>query len=211
MCFLIIIYITSIIFSNSVIHENGIKVINGKIIDIEKVPWCVSIHKRCAFIFETQCQGIIINKQFILTAGHCIDTSWYCKHNIYAGSNRNDIGLDLNVKDVFVHPQYDEKSQRNDIAIIKLGTKLNFTKNIKEIQLMDETYTYDENLDVQFNGFDYKDGLLKQIQLRTHHPICRSNSVNDYDCKDIIAAIDLNETQTGKYVILLSCISLFLF
>ncbi|AUW58221.1 trypsin [Sphingobium sp. SCG-1] len=105
------------------------RIIGGFIIDYEKVPWQVALIRgylpepnRYAF-----CGGSLIAADLILTAAHCV------KNDIVRGDPKRLAavagtgfygtgGERINVSEIYSHPQYDNQTKENDVAILKLAS-----------------------------------------------------------------------------------------
>lgn len=62
---------------------------------------------------------------------------------VRVGSNYgNKHGLEVRIKNIKTHPQYNSTTHENDVAVIKLKKRLTFSKNIQPIELLlERTYT----------------------------------------------------------------------
>lgn len=84
-------------------------------------PWLVSIHSKL-IDGKHFCGGVLVDKEFILTAAHClIDlkdeyTAWIGGTNLKVRSQFEEILID----DILIHPDYDGNSNENDIALAHL-------------------------------------------------------------------------------------------
>ena len=57
------------------------------------------------------------------------------------------------VKEIILHPEYNYTSNLNDVAILKLKTKLNFTDTIKNACLPGENFVPQENQAAVVSGW----------------------------------------------------------
>lgn len=83
-----------------------------------------------------KCGGSIIDKDHILTAAHCVDGLSVSRLRIRAGSNQHASGGKLvKVAKVTKHAEYDAKTIKNDIAVLKLASSLEFGSTISAVEL----------------------------------------------------------------------------
>jgi len=109
------------------------KIVNGAEISIAARPWQI-------FLYSSQgsmCGGSIISEQYVLTAAHCIHGMSASQLSVYAGHQKSPtseyIAVTSYVSQIIEHPDYNSGSQDNDIAILKLSTKLTFGSGIQPI------------------------------------------------------------------------------
>lgn len=102
---------------------------------IEDLPYQVSLRR--LFVNETvsiwghTCGGFIISQDAVVTAAHCIYGRENLKFQIRAGSDlRSQGGQVINVTKFFLHEGYSSTGYYNDIAIVKLQTRLQFGKTV---------------------------------------------------------------------------------
>ena len=106
------------------------------------IPWQVHIHyKRYGFA----CGGTILDEETILSAAHCMFPLSDPADYIAAGIKREGSsgGQNIDVKEVIIHPQYNESrvvaQYDNDIAILKLKGPLTFNADVQPARLPDST------------------------------------------------------------------------
>lgn len=93
-------------------------------------PWQVAYYMRADDGSLTlRCGGSVINQNWILTAAHCIASRNARDYVVVEGTTRiegslekNRTGRRLNVAQVIAHEDYDDKSTKNDIALLRLAT-----------------------------------------------------------------------------------------
>lgn len=113
----------------------GGRIIGGFAIDIEKIPFQVSL-RLYGFLI---CGGSIISSKYVLTAAHC--TNDFPKNDlsifsIRAGSTRSDQGGSIhNITNIFEHPKFDPNLLDYDACIIKVFNQIHFDKFRQPIQL----------------------------------------------------------------------------
>ncbi|XP_044732112.1 vitamin K-dependent protein C-like [Chrysoperla carnea] len=132
---------------------------------IEKFPYVVQIAHWIGSAWTVQCDGVILEFNIILTAGHCIPIKFLnTKRNLgieilagttfledfYGGKFRN-----VRKKDIRIHPLYNILPGGGvdyDVALIKLKQKLRYSQKIKTITITTEDYEDMSNTDGKYTG-----------------------------------------------------------
>ncbi|KAJ2939469.1 hypothetical protein O0L34_g10900 [Tuta absoluta] len=102
------------------------RIVGGNEVDINFYPYHVG--------YGTNCGGAIIDKKYVLTAGHCGK-----KPYIRAGSKYLNQGQKVLVKNHIIHPGWSAKSKEHpfdfDFQILELMEPLQFSENIQPIKV----------------------------------------------------------------------------
>ncbi|XP_055594650.1 serine protease 41-like [Uranotaenia lowii] len=108
-------------------------------------PWHGALLRRGRPTSVYVCGITIVSKDAIVTAAHCIynpsSRSKFAAGNFYikiGETNLKNPGKETqehNVSEIIEHPRYDHGSGKNDLAILKLRTSINFTPYIQPICL----------------------------------------------------------------------------
>jgi len=101
-------------------------------------PWLVSFQWKRRSGNQHNCGGTIISPNWIVTAAHCIfgqEGKYPAKFRIVAGEYnlKSEEGSEQSrdVIRIFMHHEYDEDSSRNDIAVLKLSSPLEFNEFVQ--------------------------------------------------------------------------------
>jgi len=101
------------------------------------------------------CSGTLIADDIVLTAGHCLEGTSASKVAIYVG---DDPSVDLTsnlyaVSEVEVHPSYNSRTIRNDIALMRLATPVIGVTPVPNLPTSEGLTIADIGVTVNFAGF----------------------------------------------------------
>lgn len=119
--------------------NKNLRIINGQISEKHKFPWAVLISDETR---SFMCGGSVLSESWILTAAHCCTKA---NSNLYIIAGTNDITDTLEsqrrrVARKVIHPQWDKKCGRNDLALLKLDFPLLLGESVSKICLPDRDY-----------------------------------------------------------------------
>nr|ACF93734.1 serine protease 1 [Hypoderma diana] len=125
-------YVFSAVVPGGMLPQLDGRIVGGITSDIKNLPWQVSI-QRWGNHF---CGGSILNENIIVTAAHCLQGASAKDMKVRVGSSYwNSEGFLCDVVSFKIHEGYDQRSLENDVAIMKLATKLTFSSRIRNIPL----------------------------------------------------------------------------
>ncbi|XP_028134263.1 mast cell protease 1A isoform X1 [Diabrotica virgifera virgifera] len=129
--------ICTLLVNNNPLADNHLRIIGGYEAKIEDHPWIVLLESKLGY-FSYSCGGSLLNEDTVLTAAHCFNHSkQWSIYSILAGTH--DItqpGMKIQVKDVKIHEYYrSSMGINNDIAIVKLAQKVEFSNKIQPARL----------------------------------------------------------------------------
>lgn len=113
------------------------RIVGGAQVPITDAPWQVFVSIRN----QELCGGAIVNATTILTAAHCVDQGRTpADVRVTAGISRiGEPGTDRRASAIEIHPAWDRRSYRNDLALITLDAPLPTSDRISAIRLPNPT------------------------------------------------------------------------
>lgn len=146
---IIYIYISNlcaVINSESLKHFEDIKalVVKGLPISIEEVPFMTHLKIKCKVnntSVSYECGASIYSSRVLLTAAHCLeDLEDSCIIFVSVGNTGMDTTLTHKADSYKIHNEYSTEGINNDIALIKLDKKLNYSKCVKNVKIPNKTH-----------------------------------------------------------------------
>ncbi|EDW74997.1 uncharacterized protein Dwil_GK15979 [Drosophila willistoni] len=132
------------------------RIVGGEVVSsVEDFPYQVSVQLNGQHI----CGGAIIGDHFVLTAAHCFEEPWTeIDYSVRLGTLEHAHGGQLlSLKRIIRHGGYNSQTHDNDLALLLLNAKLNYTEELQALPLGDEL-TIDTRLMVSGWGFQSEEG-----------------------------------------------------
>ncbi|KAL6448586.1 hypothetical protein ACFW04_000458 [Cataglyphis niger] len=108
------------------------RIVGGKDASVGKFPYQISMR----YFGSHMCGGSIINSNYVLSAGHCVEGAENRYLSIHAGTNYlNQTGYVYYVANVTIHEYFDRAKLINDIALIRLATPIKYNAVVQPIEL----------------------------------------------------------------------------
>ena len=135
---------------------------------------------------SSPCGGTILDDETILSAAHCYHEiiDYYDNTTVFIEAGMvidgSPIGQDIFVQEIIIHPNWHPPTDRNNIAILKLATSLQFNSNVQPACLPDILFTPDKGL---ISGWGYNK-LTYNGSYSTMLKFLRVNVFNHEKCNE---------------------------
>ncbi|KAG8196779.1 hypothetical protein JTE90_014511 [Oedothorax gibbosus] len=113
------------------------RIMGGKVVNPpNRYPWMVALVKKTKGEDEYFCGAALISRQYVLTAAHCIQRETVSGVRVALGAHNSDASPDpVPVSEFILHPQYHNRTQTNDIALVKLEYSVNLEATVNLVCL----------------------------------------------------------------------------
>jgi len=116
------------------INDSVLRIVGGRPADPDEWPWLAALIRPSTKTSGQYCGAALIGDEWVLTAAHCVAPFTKDKIKVTLGEYSFDqegetsVQKKIGVRDLKMHENYDDKSFENDIALIRLDRKVEFTK-----------------------------------------------------------------------------------
>ncbi|KAG7515043.1 granzyme E-like [Solea senegalensis] len=113
------------------------EIIGGREVVAHSRPYMVLLELRTKDGITKHCGGFLLTEDFVMTAGHCQYNSVSCYAILGLHNYRHPKDAqNISVTKIFPHKDY--RYHENDIMILKLSSKANFSRTVKPIAMADK-------------------------------------------------------------------------
>lgn len=177
-------------------------------------------HETCS----NGCSVILIDKDHLIIAAHCIEMIDPTNIILIAGAHNLSSTTETairqmrTIKQIFVHPQYNSLTTDNNIAILRVNTSFIFTKYVQPACLPDDEIQLNEEVIAigwgkeQFSDTNHK--ILKQVYTTlvsncsfywplddSNQQLCVSDAITSNSACDDSESGAILTLRKGKYVV----------
>uniref|UniRef100_A0A182QUT5 CLIP domain-containing serine protease n=1 Tax=Anopheles farauti TaxID=69004 RepID=A0A182QUT5_9DIPT len=153
----------------------GMRIYGGENTDIDEFPWLALLqYENRKKERKYSCGGSLVNQRYVVTAAHCVTGEVERKEGTLVGVRLGEYNtsseidcvidedgeycadppVDVAVESSTVHPEYDEPSHANDIALVRLARSIQYTDFVQPVCLPLTDFRVSKAGDVNFvTGF----------------------------------------------------------
>ncbi|XP_058812861.1 CLIP domain-containing serine protease B8-like [Topomyia yanbarensis] len=190
---------TADLIANCGVEATGERIFGGEITKIDEFPWLALLfyHSKDTGMVFPSCGGVLVAKQWVLTAGHCVTGRGYRNTGslkfVRLGENNLETEVDcdkdgdcadrpvnLEVEQIIPHPDYVSTSwdKYNDVALLKLAKEAPYTDFVRHICLPSYYNLSEENAVSKYVAagwgqtdlYDSIDSIPSKIKLKVSLP-----------------------------------------
>ncbi|XP_077492275.1 brain-specific serine protease 4-like [Amblyomma americanum] len=120
------------------------RILFGKDVQREEQPWMVSVISMYVVTsnrtHNVYCGGTLITSRFVLTAARCVTRNHYHGSKVYV--HHEGVHLEekpyIKARDVIVHPNYEWKTRKHNVALLRLAKRIDKGPESLPVCLMDK-------------------------------------------------------------------------
>ncbi|KAM9358674.1 transmembrane protease serine 13a [Symphorus nematophorus] len=136
-------------------QQSTSRIIGGSVAKIGQWPWQLSLHFRGSHV----CGGVLISRDFVLTAAHCFPRSndlalTAANWKVYSGVvSLSRLPKPYLVKKIILSENYNEKTNDQDIALLKLSSPVDFNDKVQPACLPSSDQQFQQGTKCWTSGF----------------------------------------------------------
>uniref|UniRef100_A0A8C3KHB0 Enteropeptidase n=1 Tax=Calidris pygmaea TaxID=425635 RepID=A0A8C3KHB0_9CHAR len=139
-----------------VTQNNGTRIVGGSDARREAWPWIVSLH----FNSRPVCGASLVSDEWLVTAAHCVygrqlkPSQWKAVLGLYDQSDLTQSSTVVrNINQIVINPHYMKHTKNNDIALMHLQYKVQYTDYIQPICLPEKNQQFLPGINCSIAGW----------------------------------------------------------
>lgn len=182
-----------------VTQKVGPKIVGGSDTQAGAWPWVVALYYRDRSGDRLLCGASLVSSDWLVSAAHCVyrrnldPTRWTAVLGLHMQSNLTSPQVVRRVVDrIVINPHYDKRRKVNDIAMMHLEFKVNYTDYIQPICLPEENQTFTPGRMCSIAGWGYNkiNGSTVDVLKEADVPL-----VSNEKCQQQLPEYDITESM----------------
>ncbi|KAM4549156.1 mast cell protease 2-like [Odontesthes bonariensis] len=115
------------------------EIIGGHEVVPHSRPYMVLLERKTRNNRKNHCGGILLSKDFVMTAAHCEAESYNAILGVHNFHNKDEKRQNISVEQAFLHPNYTQNVKlTDDMMLLKLNSRAELNNNVKPVMLADQ-------------------------------------------------------------------------
>ncbi|XP_074647323.1 trypsin-1-like [Tubulanus polymorphus] len=115
------------------IADESFRIVGGKTAELGEFPWQVGL----LLDGSHWCGATLLDNNWAVTAAHCVDGHSFRRMSLVLGEHdrfyKDGVEQFVKISRIIMHPNWDDRDNENDIALMKLATPAKYTNYVRPI------------------------------------------------------------------------------
>lgn len=134
--------------------RNASRIVGGSLTNIETYPYMANLQRQTFVPWTQACGGSLITSTAVLSAAHCFYGDQLWQWRVVLGSSFAHRGGTVHtISRIVMHPQYDDSTINNDVAVVRLSNAAVFSSSVQTASIVSPNYVVPDGAIVTHIGW----------------------------------------------------------